>query len=176
MKSIIRIATLILLVSSAWLLLGQSGQAGTGPVAILSVSVLPSIPLNLRTTATQFLWDYDFTLPNSRACIGTVTTACVTGFTTQVTNQTTNTVIAGPTTVGLIVTVNTTGPAVGFNTPYTPPVALGQYNVQVAVNWNPYSLPSQSKEDFRDYVTTTRMYYQSPQNGAGACDGSTRYS
>lgn len=137
MKLLLRTLTFILLISTAWLILGQIGQAGTGPTATLSFPVLPSLPLNLRTTATQFLWDYDFTQPNSRACIAPVTTACVSGFTVQVINQTTNAIVSGPTNIGLIVTVNPTGPTVGFSAPFTPPATLGQYGAQVIVTWNP---------------------------------------
>jgi len=118
---------------TAALLYGQAG--GTGPVASISYPVLPTLPTNLRTTPTQFLWDYDFTQPLSRPCSTTVLTACVSGFTTQTINQLTNAVIAGPVVVALPATISTTGPTVGIAAPFTPPTVLGQYAVQVIVNW-----------------------------------------
>jgi hypothetical protein len=132
MRKFLILTTVVFL--AALLLHGQAA-AGTGPTASLSFPVLPSLPLNLRTTPTQFLWDYDFTQPNSRACINTITTGCVNGFTVQVVNQTTNAVVSGPTTVGLIVAVSTTGPTIGFSVPFTAPATLGSYAIQVTVNW-----------------------------------------
>ena len=113
------------------------GQAGSGPVAGLTIAVLPTLPVNLRVTTTQFFWDYDFTQPNSRACSTTVTTACVTGFTTQTVNTTTNAIVAGPFAVALPATINTTGPTIGIASPYTPPTTMGLYSIQVIVNWKP---------------------------------------
>jgi len=133
MRLRISILAALLLAVSAALVYGQTG--GTGPVASVSFPVLPTLPINLRTTPTQFLWDYDFTQPLSRACSTTVLTACVSGFTTQTINQLTNAVIAGPVAVALPATISTTGPTVGIAAPFTPPTALGQYAVQVIVNW-----------------------------------------
>ena len=133
MKLRISILVALLLAVSAALLYGQAG--GTGPTVSLSYPVLPAQPINLRTTATQFIWDYDFTLLNSRACSTTILTACVSGFTTQTVNQLTNAVLAGPTAIALPTTISTTGPTVGIAAPFTPPTALGQYAVQVIVNW-----------------------------------------
>jgi len=133
MKLRIPILIALLLAVSTALLYGQAG--GTGPTVSISYPVLPSQPINLRTTATQFIWDYDFTQPLSRACSTTVLTACVSSFTTQTINQLTNAVIAGPTAVALPATISTTGPTVGIAAPFTPPTALGQYAVQVIVNW-----------------------------------------
>ena len=109
--------------------------SGTGPTASLSFPVLPTLPVNLRTTATQFLWDYDFTQPNSRACTATITSNCVNGFTVQTVNTTTNAVIAGPAIIPLPATINATGPTIGIAAPFTPPATLGQYSIQVTVTW-----------------------------------------
>src|SRR5258708_37277170 len=112
MKFAMRIAVLValLLAISPGLIYGQ---AGSGPVAGLTIPVLPTLPVNLRVTTTQFFWDYDFTQPNSRACSTTVTTVCVTGFTTQTVNTTTNAIVAGRFAVSLPATINTTGPTIG---------------------------------------------------------------
>jgi len=135
MKLSLRIAALILLTFTATAALIYAQAGGTGPVASISYPVLPTLPTNLRTTPTQFTWDYDFTQPLSRACSTTVLTACVSGFTTQTVNQLTNAIISGPFAVSLPATISTTGPTVGIAAPFTPPTALGQYAVQVIVNW-----------------------------------------
>src|SRR5438445_10558368 len=133
MKSFLRITAVAMLLCVLVSLV--AAQSGSGPIVSLSYPVLPTQPTNLRTTATQFLWDYDFTQPNSRACTTTVTTACVTGFTVQTINQTTGAVIAGPPAVALPATISSTGPTIGIASPFTPPTALGSYAVQVTVNW-----------------------------------------
>ncbi len=135
MKLSLRIAALILLTFTVAVALIYAQAGGAGPVASISYPVLPTLPTNLRTTPTQFLWDYDFTQTNSRACSTTVLTACVLGFTTQTVNQLTNAILVGPTVVALPTTISTTGPTVGIAAPFTPPTALGQYAVQVIVNW-----------------------------------------
>jgi len=93
---------------------------------------------------TQFLWDYDFTQPNSRACSTTITTACVSGFTVQTIVQPSFAVIAGPVAIPLPGTINTTGPTVGISSPFTPPSAMGNYQIWVTVNWKDSSGAAQT--------------------------------
>jgi hypothetical protein len=129
MKALKWIATAVIL-----LFVCSSVLAGSGPTASLTFNVLPITPVNLRTTATQFLWDYDFTQPNSHACSTTLTTGCVNGFIVQTINSA-NVVIAGPTTIALPTTISTTGLTIGIAAPFTPPATLGSYSVQVTVSW-----------------------------------------
>jgi len=93
---------------------------------------------------TQFLWDYDFTQPSSRACSSTATVSCVSGFTVQTVVQPAFTVIAGPVSVALPATISTTGPTVGISAPFTPPAAMGNYQIWVTVNWKDGSGTAQS--------------------------------
>ena len=107
----------LILISSMLLVMGLAAQA---------------------VTPTQFLWDYDFTQPNSRACSATVTTSCVSGFTEQVMVQPASgpaTLLAGPTAIPLPATISTTGPTVGISAPFTPPTAMGNYQLWVTVNY-----------------------------------------
>lgn len=110
------------------------GHTSSTPSVVISYGTGLRMQVSAAGVPVAVLWDYDFTAPNSRACSTTIVLSCVSGFTVSTVNSS-NVTVSGPVIIALPVTINTTGATLGITAPFTPPAAMGQYQILASVNW-----------------------------------------